>query len=96
MRKPRLTLDRDAHALAVPQEAVNIEGDQRTVWVVDPSNKVEERKVTTGIETPDDVEVLSGLREGELVAVGDRSSLTPGEMVTPKEITLIQSQSQQE
>jgi RND family efflux transporter MFP subunit len=92
-------LDRQNNVLAVPQEAVNIVGDERSVWVVDPSNKVEERKVTTGIETPNDVEVLSGLQEGELVAVGDRSSLTAGEMVRPKTITLIQGppgQSQQE
>ncbi len=85
-----LMLDRQDHALAVPQEAVNIEGDRRTVWVVDPSNKVEEREVTTGIETPNDVQVLSGLRDGELVAVGDRSSLRAGETVQPKEVNLIQ------
>ena len=91
-----LMLDRENHALAVPQEAINIEGAQRTVWVVDPSNKVEQRTVTTGIETPNDVQVLSGLREGELVAVGDRSSLTPGEIVRPKKITLLQSQPEQE
>ena len=91
-----LTLDRANRALTVPQEALNIVGDERTVWVVDQSNRVEERKITTGIEGPDDVEVLSGLREGELVAVGDRSSLRPGEQVKPKEVTLIQGQSQQE
>lgn len=91
-----LTLDREAQALAVPQEAVNIVGDRRTVWVVDSSNRVEQRELTTGIETPNDVEVLSGLREGELVAVGDRSSLAPGELVRPKEITLIQGQPKQE
>lgn len=91
-----LVLDRQDRALTVPQEAVNIEGDQRTVWVVDQSNKLEQRKLKTGIETPNDVQVLSGLRDGELVAVGDRSSLKPGELVRPKEITLIQSHSQPE
>lgn len=91
-----LTLDRENSALTVPQEAVNIDGDRRSVWVIDPSNKVEQREITTGIETPDDVEVLSGLREGELVAVGDRSSLRPGESVKPKVVKLIQGQSQQE
>lgn len=89
-----LMLDGKSNALTVPQEAVNIVGDQRTVWLVDTSNKVEERKVTIGIETPNDVEVLSGLQDGEFVAVGDRSSLTAGELVKPKEITLIQGQSQ--
>jgi RND family efflux transporter MFP subunit len=89
-----LMLDRQNNVLAVPQEAVNILGDQRSVWVVDPSNKVEERKVSTGIETPNDVEVLSGLHDGELVTVGDRSSLTAGEVVRPKEITPIQGSSE--
>ena len=91
-----LTLDRKPRVLAVPQEAVNIEGDQRTVWVIDPSNKVENRKVTTGIEGPDDVEVVSGLNEGDLVAVGDRSTLKAGETVSPKVVTLIQSSPQQQ
>ncbi len=46
--------------------------------------------VTLGVETPDDVEVVSGLKQGELVAVGDRSRLKAGETVRPKEIQLIQ------
>jgi RND family efflux transporter MFP subunit len=89
-----LMLNRKNRVLAVPQEAVNIEDGQRTVWVVDQWNKVEKRQMIPGIETPDDVEVVSGLREGELVAVGDRSSLGPGESVRPREIQLIQNQSQ--
>ena len=82
--------------LAVPQEAVNIEGDKEASGVVDRSNRVENRKVTTGIETPNDVEVVSGLEEGDQVAVGDRSSLKAGEVVTPKEITLIQGPTEPE
>ena len=84
-----LTLDRKDRALAVPVEAVNVEGAQRTVWVVAPSGKAE-LDVTLGVETPNDVEVASGLKEGELVAVGDRSRLRAGEMVYPKEVQLIQ------
>jgi len=91
-----LTLDRDPSALSVPQQAVNVVGDQRTVWVVDRSRHLEERRITTGIETPDDVEVLSGLREGDWVAVGDRSSLTPGELVNPHPVNLVQAPSQQD
>jgi RND family efflux transporter MFP subunit len=83
-----LTLDSNNRALVVPPEAVNIQGEDRTVWVVDPSNKVEERKVTLGIETPDEEEVVTGLHDGELVAVGDRSRLRAGETVRPKIIQL--------
>jgi len=77
------------NAVAVPLEAVVVEGDRRTVWVIGPSNRVELRTVTLGIETPDDAEVLSGLSQGERVAVGDRSNLRPGETVCPKEVQLI-------
>ena len=76
--------------LAVPEEAVNVQGDKRTVWVVDSSGKVQERPVTIGIETPQDVEILSGLKEGDMVAVGNRSSLNNGETVRPKPVEIVQ------
>ena len=70
-----LKIDQTGMALSVPPEAVNIEGDMRSVWVIDPSGKVEKRPVTLGVETPDDVQVLSGVKTGEMVVVGDRSAL---------------------
>jgi len=84
-----LTLDSRQRVVAIPLEAVNVEGDQRTVWVIDRANKVEARNVTLGIETPEDAEVVSGVAEGELVAVGDRSSLEAGQIVCPKQVELI-------
>lgn len=85
-----LTLERKTGVLAVPQEAINIEGESRSVWVAEPSGYIHKQMITTGMETPDDVEVVSGLRDGEMVAVGDRSSLREGEPVKPKPIRLIQ------
>lgn len=84
-----LTFNRRKSAIVVPPQTVNIEGDQRSVWVVDPSGKVEHRIVTLGPETPDEVEVVSGLKPGEMVAAGDRSRLKPGETVRPKQIQLL-------
>jgi len=54
------------------------------VMVVDPDQRVEVRKVTLGIETADLVEVRSGLKEGDLVIIGNRASLQPGQQVNPK------------
>ncbi len=69
----------------------------RRRWiVVDSSNKIEERKVVLGIQTATDAEVLSGLQEGDMVVVSDRSSLKPGEEVRPKTIELVQYQGQEE
>ena len=85
-----LTLDRRERALTVPVEAVVVDGDRRRVWVVGPADRLETREVTVGIETPEDAEIVSGVRQGELVAVGDRGSLKAGETVCPKEVQLIQ------
>jgi len=88
-----ITFDRRENVVAVPPQAVNIEEDQRTVWVIDPSGEVAKRSVTLGVETPDYIEVLSGLRAGEMVAVGDRSRLNPGEIVHPKPVELMEYRS---
>lgn len=77
-------LEKKAHALSVPLQALNQENDQPTVYVVDPSNKIEVRKVKLGIQTATDAEIVSGLKEGETVVVSDRSSLKAGEEVHPQ------------
>jgi RND family efflux transporter MFP subunit len=91
-----LTLDRKQRVVTVPPEAVNLEGEQKTVWVVDSAGRIEVRNIAVGIETPNAVEVASGLREGELVVVGDRSNLRAGEVVRPKEVQLLQYQTAQQ
>lgn len=84
-----LILEKRAEVIALPPEALNIQGEQGTIWVVDGSGGVHLRSVKTGLETPDDIEITSGVSEGELVAVGDRSGLRAGEKVRPKEIQLL-------
>lgn len=79
-----LTLDRRGDALVVPLQAVNQEGDQSTVLLVTPDNRIERREVRLGIQTDNNAEVLSGLRDGEEVVIGDRSALRAGEVVSPK------------
>ncbi|HUA84195.1 MAG TPA: efflux RND transporter periplasmic adaptor subunit [Bryobacteraceae bacterium] len=87
-----VAFDRRTNVLVVPPEAVNIDGDRRSVWMIQPSGKVENRRVVLGVETADYSEVVSGLRDGDMVAVGDRSGLHDGEIVRPKEVQLIRYQ----
>lgn len=61
-----LTMNRRPSALVVPPEAINIEDDNRSVWLVHPDGKVEHRPVTVGVETPEAVELISGLSQGEM------------------------------
>ena len=87
-----LTLERKARALAVPLQAINHEGDQMTVYVIDPSNKIDDRPVTVGLQTVGDAEILSGLKDGDLVIVTDRSGLKAGEEVNPQVVKAMQYQ----
>lgn len=79
-----ITLSEKRNALAVPIQAVIRTEDRTTVLTVDKNNKIQERTVQLGIETPNQVEILSGLTEGEMVVVGNRSQLRPGLTVQPK------------
>ena len=80
----------------MPLEAVNHEGEQPTVYRVGRDGRLEDRKVTLGIETATDAEVLSGLNAGDQVVVSDRAGLKPGQVVRPKTVAAIQYQSQKE
>ena len=54
-------------ALLIPKEAVLDSGLQRTVFVAKGAGAFAPRKVTTGRRFGDQVEILTGLREGETV-----------------------------
>src|ERR1700683_4925204 len=60
-----ITLETKGDAIAVPLQAVDQENGQATVDVVDPSGRIESRKVALGIQTATDAEAISGLQEGE-------------------------------
>ena len=79
-----ITLNKGLQALSVPLESVDRAGDKSSVFVVDGSGKVEVRPVQLGIETANDIQVTSGLQEGEQVVVSDHSNLTAGEEVHAK------------
>ncbi len=78
-----LKVEKHSQALAIPTEAVT-GSKKNTVYVVTPNHEIEERTVTLGLETPDKYEVVSGLNEGDLVVMGNRSQFQPGQKVDPK------------
>jgi RND family efflux transporter MFP subunit len=74
-------------ALAVPLQALTI-GNSPSVMILTKDGRLEERKVTVGIRTADQAEVVSGLEEGDPVVVGNRAGLDAGEKVKPKFVDL--------
>lgn len=85
-----LKIEKRPHAIAIPTEAIS--AGKKTVYVINAKDEVEERTVQLGLETPTRYEVLSGLKEGELVLIGNPGQIKPGQKVEPKFVGLLAAQ----
>jgi len=79
--------DQRANALTVPTEAIS-NPKQPMVNVIDANDEIESRPVTLGVEMPNVYEITGGLKEGELVMVGNNAQVHPGQKVEPKVIAM--------
>jgi RND family efflux transporter MFP subunit len=75
-----LGLERREHVVTIPITTVH----DGLAYVVSADNRVEIRKIETGLQTADKVEIRSGVKEGELIVVGSPSGLQAGAAVHPK------------
>lgn len=64
--------------LVIPKAALMEKDGEEYVFVVDSENKVTQKTVKSGAKGDDQVEILSGLQEGEQVAVSNISRLRDG------------------
>ncbi len=71
-------------AVLVPMQAIQTDKDGSFVYIVNGENMVEKRRIETGISSMEEVEVLSGLEEGEQVLL-DGGTVSEGMKVTPVE-----------
>jgi len=69
-------------SLLVPQSAVLLDQAGHYVLVVDDAKKVEQRRVTTGIEQGRDIVITQGLKVGEIVIVEGVQKVRPGQVVS--------------
>ena len=79
-----IRLEERHDVLTIPVQALAGRTAPITLFVVGPDNRLQERRVDLGLETPARVEVTSGVREGEMVLVGARGDLRANMPVTPK------------
>jgi RND family efflux transporter MFP subunit len=78
-----LKVEKHPHVLTIPTEAIS--ADKRvSVYLVNSNREIEERPVTLGLETAAKFEIVSGLKEGDLVMIGSRSQVKPGQKVEAK------------
>jgi RND family efflux transporter MFP subunit len=83
-----LVLDAAKDALVAPVQAIDRSEAGARVLVVTGDGrspgKIEERKVSLGLEADDRIAVTRGVNAGDLVVVGSRAQLKPGAIVSPK------------
>ncbi len=85
-----LGLEQHDNVLTIPLQTVNHEANKTTVYVVNSNGELRDQPVELGLKTANDIEVLSGLQEGEQVVVSDRSGLKPGQKVRPQVVQVMQ------
>jgi len=82
----KLLVDTLKSALTVPSAAIATGAPGSYVYVIDSSNKVAMRKVTTGVANRDDTTITAGLKVGERVVTDGLDRLRDGsqvQIVTP-------------
>lgn len=80
-----LELDQRSEVVTVPVQAVNRKGNKATVMLVNAQKRLELREIMMGMETPNSIEIVSGLNDGDLVVIGNLSQLKAGQLVVTKE-----------
>ncbi len=80
-------LKRDINALVLPIDCI-VQGDQPYVLVVNEQNRVVKRPVVLGIQGANFYEVVSGVKLGDRVIVGNQGDYEPGEKVTPSPVDM--------
>jgi HlyD family secretion protein len=82
----RIQISERPQALVVPRGAVYIDGDKRYVFRVE-GNRLHRRMIKVGVANPTMIEILSGLQEGDVVAL-------PGEVALKENLAIVQVRSE--
>jgi RND family efflux transporter MFP subunit len=81
----KIPLHSSDKVLIVPLQAFQAGSEGKgVVLALGPGNKVERRDVTVGLQSANDVEIISGLQENETIIFGSLGQYRPGEVVVPK------------
>jgi RND family efflux transporter MFP subunit len=78
-----LSLADAPNAIAIPVGALDSTGSGNRVYTVDPAGTVHIRTIATGIQSPQFVQVVSGIQPGDTVILGSHSGLQEGARVQP-------------
>ncbi len=71
------------NVVTIPVEALVMNGNQQTVYVLGANNHVHIRNVTVGLQGSKLAEITSGLNQGDRVVLGGQDKYQEGEEVSP-------------
>ena len=77
----------DGKAMMAPIDAI-VEGDQPYVLAVDDTDHVVKAPVVLGIQGPNFYQIVSGVKVGDRIIVGNQSDYQPGQLVTPSPVDM--------
>ncbi len=81
----QIPLNAVGNALTLPLQAVQIAGAGKgIVLLVNPQNQIEQRNVMLGLQTANEIEIVSGLQDGDQAVFGEQGQYKPGQTVAPK------------
>jgi multidrug efflux pump subunit AcrA (membrane-fusion protein) len=78
-----MQLARVEGATTIPVEALVLNGNQPTVYLVDAGNRVHVRNVEVGLRGSRLAEIKSGMAPGDRVILGGQENYAEGEQVSP-------------
>jgi len=78
-----LQLGHVTNVVTIPVEALVLNGQQETVYVLDDSNRIHIRNVAVGLQGSKLAEISNGLNPGDRVVVGGQDKYQEGEEVSP-------------
>ena len=91
-----LQLAHDTNVVTIPVEALVLNGQQETVYVLDVSSRIHIRNVAVGLEGSRLAEITNGLNPGDRVVIGGQDKYQEKEEVNPLLTTESASETVQE
>jgi RND family efflux transporter MFP subunit len=78
-----LQLEHVTNVVTIPVEALVLNGQQQTVYVLDEANRIHIRNVGVGLEGSKLAEITSGLNPGDRVVIGGQDKYQENEEISP-------------
>ena len=73
----------EKNALSVPDTSIMYEGSKKFIYKIIENNMIKKSEIETGIRSKGNLEVLSGLNEGDKVIAEGLTKVRPGMKVKP-------------